>query len=344
MGNIKLDDEFFDTFREDYKGFNTWFNRKADEVAYVSLSNKKVMAFLYLKPEDTKESYADITPAFTPKKRLKIGTFKVILNGYKLGERFLKIVFDNALRLKVDEIYVTIFPITMEQKLLIELLTEWGFRRHGVKVSSSGTEDVYVRDFKPRVNIQAPKQSFPFISLNANIFLNPIYPEYHTELFPDSILRTESPDDFIEDQPHRNAISKVYISRSWERNLKSGDIVVFYRTGGYYEGCLTTIGIIENIIIDIKDVSQFIRYCRKRSVFSDDGLTKFWDYNKSNRPFIVNFISVYSLKKRPILKRLIELGIIKSVTSAPRGFEKITKEQFKLVIKESESDESFIVD
>jgi len=29
------------------------------------------------------------------------------MNGFKLGERFLKIVFDNALQQKVDEIYVT---------------------------------------------------------------------------------------------------------------------------------------------------------------------------------------------------------------------------------------------
>jgi len=31
------------------------------------------------------------------------------LNGFRLGERFLKIIFDNALKQKVEEIYVTIF-------------------------------------------------------------------------------------------------------------------------------------------------------------------------------------------------------------------------------------------
>ena len=30
-------------------------------------------------------------------------------------------------------------------------------------------------------------------------------------------------------------LSKVYISRSYVRNLKAGDIVVFYRTGGIYQ-------------------------------------------------------------------------------------------------------------
>ena len=31
LGNINLQDSFFDVFREDYQGFDNWFNRKADE-------------------------------------------------------------------------------------------------------------------------------------------------------------------------------------------------------------------------------------------------------------------------------------------------------------------------
>ena len=49
--------------------------------------------------------------------------------------------------------------------------------------------------------------------------LVPIYPPYHTELLPDSILNTESPADFIEQEPHRNAIRKVYVSRSHFKDL-----------------------------------------------------------------------------------------------------------------------------
>ncbi len=67
--------------------------------------------FSYLKIENERESYHDINPQFQPKKRLKIGTLKVELNGFRLGERFLKIVFDNAIAQRVDEVYVTIFPI-----------------------------------------------------------------------------------------------------------------------------------------------------------------------------------------------------------------------------------------
>lgn len=135
FGNLDITDEFFNSLREDYSDFNEWFNRKSDEIAYVCMLEKKVLAFLYMKVETEKESYSDITPIFKPNKRLKIGTFKVKLNGYILGERFLKIIFDNALHQSVKEIYVTIFPKRPEQERLIQLLTDFGFIPHGIKIS-----------------------------------------------------------------------------------------------------------------------------------------------------------------------------------------------------------------
>ena len=344
FGNINLEDEFFDNFNEDYVGFDKWFNKKADETAYVCSSNEKIFAYLYLKIEDESEPYSDITPTFTRKKRLKIGSFKVQLNGLKLGERFLKIIFDNALHFSVDEIYVTIFPKRVEQIRLINMLKDFGFRYHGIKESSSGKEKVYVRDFSRRASSVSPKITYPFMSAHARKFFVPIHPEYHTNLFPDSILRTESPLDFVENEPFRNAISKVYVSRSLNRDLKTGDIIIFYRTGGYYKSVVTTLGIVERIYTSIKDQHHFINLCRKRSVFSDEELKRQWDFAPStNRPFIVNFLYSYSFPKRINLKRLIELGVIRDIFSAPRGFEEISDDSFEKIIKETGSDETIIV-
>lgn len=343
FGNVNVNDSFFDSFKDDYAPFGKWFNKKAEEVAYVCKSGNQIIAFLYLKPEGLDENYSDITPTFAKKQRLKIGTFKVALNPFKLGERFLKIIFDNALNLQVDKIYVTIFPKRAGQLQLIELFKDWGFHHHGTKLSTSGVEEVYVRDFAPMVNQANPKLTYPYISGTSRKFIVPIYPQYHTELFPDSILRTESPLDFIENEPHRNAIRKVYISRSIERNLRSGDIILFYRTGGYYESVVSTIGVVENVITSIKDENDFVRLCRKRSIFSDHELVQHWDYRRNNRPFIVNFLYVYSFKKRPILKRLIDLGIIRDIESAPRGFTPISDGHFKLILGEARFDESLIV-
>ncbi|MDH5691713.1 MAG: hypothetical protein OEZ47_01270 [Gammaproteobacteria bacterium] len=345
FGKIDIKDSFFDSFRVDYEGFDNWFNKKADEEAYICQSDKgEMLAFLYVKREGTDENYGDIAPVFSKKKRLKIGTFKVISNGFKLGERFLKIVFDNALNYHVDDIYVTLFRKTEEHERLIGLLEDWGFHEHGVKQTPTGDELVFVKAFHPEPDHEHPKLTYPFVDRNRRYFLVPIYPQYHTDLLPDSILKTESPKDFIENEPHRNAIQKVYISRSIFRDLIPGDIIVFYRTGGLYKAVTTTIGIVDEVKNGIENEEQFIQLCRKRSVFPDDELKAHWDYNKYNKPFIVNFLYLYSFPKRLILKRLIELGIIADVRSAPRGFEQITPEQFNLILRESESDESFIVD
>jgi len=343
FGRVNIADKFFDSFRQEYPNFDKWFNQKSDEAAYVCYKRKNLAAFLYLKIEDKREPYADIKPPFKPKKRLKIGTFKVELNGYKLGERFLKIIFDNAIRQHVDEIYVTIFPNSLGRASLIRLLEDFGFRQYGEKLNEYGPELVCVRDIKPRFDNANPSLTFPYISRTTRQFLVSIYPEYHTELFPDSILRTESPDDFIEQMPHRNAIRKVYVSRSIFRDLLSGDVIIFYRTGGYRKGVVTTLGIVENVHLSIQGEEQFIRLCRKRSVFSDDELRKHWRYKPSNRPFIVEFLYAYSFPKRPNMESLLKHKVIRDIESAPRGFERITNEQFESVLKLSETDSSLIV-
>lgn len=343
FGNINLADPFFDSFREDYPGFDKWFNKKADELAYICSVGANIVAFLYLKQEGTEEVYSDITPPMGKAHRLKIGTFKVIQNGFKIGERFLKIIFDNALKFGVGEIYVTIFEKTLEQQRLIKMLEDWGFTKYGKKASATGEEHVLIRDFYPEANRAVPKLTYPYVDKDASVFIVPIYPDYHTELLPDSILNTESRLDFIEHEPHRNAISKVYVSRSMERNLNPGDIIIFYRTGGKYHSVVSTIGVVENIVTNIPTKQKFIDLCRKRSVFDDTELAKQWDFSAS-RPFIVNFLSVYSFPKRPNMEKLIELGVLAGVHAAPRGFMRISKDKFDLILKASSSEENFIVE
>jgi hypothetical protein len=152
-------------------------------------------------------------------------------------------------------------------------------------------------------------------------------------LFPDSILRTEEKEDFLDNEPHRNAISKSYISHSRERNLKRGDIIVFYRTGGFYQGVATTIGIVEDIFTDIKDENELIRICRKRTILKEEELRKWWNRYRNNKPFVVNFLYAYSFKRRPNLKQLIQMEVIPSIFDMPRGFRKINWEVFTKLVR-----------
>ncbi len=341
FGNLDINDEFFNSFIEDYAEFRDWFNRKAENISYITKTDNGIKAFLYIKVEEpNSESYKEIQPAFTPKKRLKIGTFKVQSTGYKLGERFLKIIFDNALANKVDEIYVTIFDKREEQQRLINILEDWGFVYWGIKSTQNGDEKVYVRSFLPKLEA-SPRLSYPYLDRKSRVFLCPIKQEYHTDLFPDSILNNESPLDYVENEPHRNALKKVYISRSIFKDLKQGDIILFYRTGGWYESVISTIGVVESTILNIPNEAEFIELCRKRSVFKDDELKEWWNYKRYNRPFIVNFLYVDSFPKPKVnLAQLVKLGII---NSAPRGFEQISNEQFEIFLKAARANESYFI-
>ena len=83
-----------------------------------------------------------------------------------------------------------------------------------------------MRGFAAYADRNAPSITYPFVSRAARKYMVPIYPEYHTELLPDSILRTESPLDYVEHKPNRNAIRKAYISRSIRKDMRPGDIIV----------------------------------------------------------------------------------------------------------------------
>jgi len=63
----------------------------------------------------------DIIPSLRSLKRIKVGTFKIDARGTKMGERFVKKIFDHAIHENAQEIYVTIFP---EHVPLIVLLRE----------------------------------------------------------------------------------------------------------------------------------------------------------------------------------------------------------------------------
>lgn len=341
FAEVNLKNEFFDSFRLDYIEFDAWFKSKSEEPCYVCYSDDNLTAFLFVKIENVNENYSNISPAFQPKKRLKIGTLKVTGNGYKIGERFLKTIFDNAIQYRVEEIYVTLFTKRPEQEQLIEMLEEWGFVYHGLKSTENGDERVYVRSFGKNLpkNIQNPKLTFPFFSRETDKYIIKIEPQYHTELFPDSINTREDKSKYTENEPHRNRISKAYISHSKDRNLKCGDIVLIYRIGEegtqkIYTSTITTICIVENIKNDFKSFDDFFDSCNRKTMISKDDLRdKWWDKYPKYRPFVINFLFAHSLPTpKPTIKNLIDLKIFEDSKSIPLGFIKLTNEQFNDLI------------
>lgn len=341
FGQIDLSDPFFDSFKQDYSEFEWWFNKKTENPCYICNSDGILSAFLFIKVEDKGEDYSNITPVFKTKRRLKIGTLKVTGNGYKIGERFLKIVFDNAFQYKVDEIYVTIFDRRPEQIQLIEMLEEWGFIYHGIKTTSNGEEKVYVRPFSKKniIDTNNPRISFPFFSKETDKYIIKIEPQYHTELFPDSINTKEDKTLYQENAPHRNRIGKVYISHSPQRNLKSGDIFLVYRIGEtdpkIHSSTITSICIVEGIKTDFKNFDDFFNSCNRRTLINkEDLLNKWWNKKGDYKPFIINFLHAFSFPTpKPTLKNLIDIGILENPSGLGIGFYNLNEEQFKKIVK-----------
>lgn len=341
FGQINIEDPFFDSFKKDYKEFKGWFKSKSENKCYVSFDKGNVAAFLYVKIEKKgEESYQDISPVFREKKRLKIGTLKVEKNGLKIGERFLKIVFDHAFENKVDEIYVTIFDKRPEQGDLIELLKNWGFKLHGKKQTSNGVENVYVRAFGKElpVDIENPKFTFPFFSRDTRKYIVRIKPEYHTELFPDSINTKEDKTKYQEHKVHSNRIGKVYISHNQDRHLKSGDVILIYRMGEEgtkktFSSTITSICIVEDVITEFESFEDFFNTCNRRTLLDKVELKKWWNKSKRTKPFVIKFLYAFSLPTpKPTLFDLNKMKIM-PIFDAPRGFIEINNRQLNQLIK-----------
>lgn len=336
FSELDINDDFFDSLRKDYTEFNVWFNKKQrnNEYAYVYKNiNNKIQGFLYLKVENEGEKY-NFEPLFSTKTRLKVGTFKVTETGYKMGERFLKIIFDNALLNKVDEIYVTLFENNEEKSKLRKFLEIYGFNYWGQKKNQ---EKIYVKKMIFDQNVDIVK-NYPLVNFdNASYFLLPIKPEYHTSLLPDCILKTEAPKNFKQNLSWQNAIRKSYIGDNLYENIKKGDIIIFYRmndsvtSSARFRSVLTGIGIVLGKSPLILYNNPNLNSLLSRSVLTIEQVKTY------KKPNYLEFLFLRNFNKRITLGTLRdELNLFNGSESwGPRGLHKITKEQFTFIINKS---------
>ncbi|WPL38891.1 hypothetical protein [Malacoplasma iowae] len=349
FSEIDVNDIFFDSLRSDYDGFNSWFNKKYDEKAYVCRDDKKnILVFLYIKLEDENEIYHDIWPVFKPLKRLKIGTFKVNSTGFRLGERFIKIIFDNAYNLNVDEIYVTLYNNNENLIVLKELLSDWGFFEYGKKINnnSENNEIVLVKKMNIIEKEKSVKYNFPNVDYNTNKFILPIRSDYHTRLFPDSKTDDENEIDFLGETPEKYALEKAYISFSYERNIKPGDFLIIYKMGKentskQTSSLLTTIGVVKSVEYGYKEFekNKFFNTCKNRTVFTSHELEMFWKL-KRDEILVIKFIYLKKMKEYLNLSYLWNKGIIE-YQKGPRPFTRITNDKFDLILNDSKTEIKF---
>lgn len=329
FSHVNLSDPFFSTLKYDYPKFEKWFNSHPDRNAFVLYDNSgKIQGFLHLKNESG--IIDDIRPKINAPRILKVATFKVVAHGTKMGEQFVKVIMDNAISQSVDLCYVTIFP---KHQSLIKLVRSFGFEEYGEKGDVLNPEKVYVKDMRKITN--DINKDYPLISKNGTSkYLLSIYPQYHSVMFPDSILTTESR-DIITDISHTNSIHKIYVCTMKQVNtLKYGDIIVLYRTSeqnksAEYSSVATSICVVEEVREqdEFNDFNEFFKYASQYSVFDRSDL-RYW-YQRGDCKTIKMTYNV-ALSKRIVRHDLIEtIGMNRD---AYWGFMPITNQQFESII------------
>lgn len=339
LGEIDINDTFFDGLKESYPGFEDWFKRKKEEEAYCYYEGTKLQALLLLKNEEIGEDYSDISPTMRVNRKLKVSTFKVDVKGKKIGERFIKIIFDQAIYSNVNEIYVTIFDDDNNKQNLIKYFERFGFVYHGKK---NGKELVYVRSMNKKNSNDKPLTSYPFISRENDSFIIPIKPAYHTYLLPDSKLNKEIYKNIH--MPVEYAITKYYISAAgWKRKPKIGDNIVFYRTKdafipAIYSSVVTTIGIVTNIYLP-KSLDELIKKVKGKTVYSDEQIKEYYK-DRMHNTYIIEFAYVTTLENKITYNDCLKNEIL---TEAPKSVEYISKECFNKIIELGNVDMSIVI-
>jgi len=261
----KLDrqDPIFKSLRNDYIGFDLWFEQKCCRQARRAWiievdKGKGGMTGLCIFNEESRVENGPIG------KTLKLCTFK-ISDGHarnRYGELLLKKVFCYAYDNDYDYLYMTIFP---NKQVLVGFVQDFGFEIVGFK----GEELVLCKSMKmpefrslgnffqhhvkygPRLFQLKPK----------HLFIVPIMPGYHDILYPE---RQENLNLFPPDTCG-NSLRKAYLSHANTKQICQGDTLLFYQSQIKKE--ITSIGVVEKVRRE-NDVSQILMMVAKRTVYT----------------------------------------------------------------------------
>lgn len=273
LHEFDLADSFFNSLRPTYEGFDSWYNKCAQEQrqAWCLINGENKLNGICIFKEESNPKIADENPPINGK-ALKLCTFKIgeELRGRKFGERMLYTAFKYAFENNYDWIYLhTRGP---EQKKLTALCLEYGFEKIGKYKMGKDIDDVFLKPMRPSSTIKTSaidyaKKFYPHYLDSDDIqkFLVPIRKGFHDQIFPDLMEYTLFKDDPAFYTPQSNTIKKAYLCNSKIQRMRVGDLVVFYKT--QEDQGATCIGIIEEAK-HISDVSEIMSLVAKRTVYS----------------------------------------------------------------------------
>jgi hypothetical protein len=339
---LSLADPFFDSLKAQYPAtFEDWFKKKANEELYIVIDgDSSLSGMIYLKNENG--PIEDVEPPLPDGKWLKVGTLKIEGRGTKLGERVVKKIFDTAISNGNSGIYITVFEMHSD---LIGLFERYGFSRRSIKTSPDGIELVLVRQLNKFTGDII--SDYPFIhTCGHKAWLLAVYPEYHSQLLPDSILNNE-PKEIVRDVSHTNTIHKAYIGRVPLNRMACGDIITIYRTTdnqgpAFYRSVATSLCVVEEVRSkeDFASADHFIAYVAPHSVFTTQQLRRQFETN--HQLYVAKMTYNTAFGRRVTRGRLLEEA---RVSEQPRwDLRELTREQLHRIIAMGNVDARLIVD
>jgi len=266
---INKNQPFFESLRQSYDGFDTWFQKCATDKRKcwcIEDGNGNIVAICIYKHE--RDAQLTDNGDIISGRILKLCTFKVDpkARGKKLGERLLYIAFDYCVKNDLDWIYLHTFG--EEQKTLVGLCTDYGFSCLG----KYKQDDVYIKPMKLRDDncdsLESLIKYYPYFKDNESVqkFIIPIQPQFHEDLFPDFSSMKGSL--FEKDQSlyscQGNTIKKAYLCHSKIKTIRKGDIILFYRSKD--RKSIQCMGIVEDILFS-ENIDEVFPAIAKRTVY-----------------------------------------------------------------------------
>ncbi|MFX1689841.1 N-acetyltransferase [Paraburkholderia sp. A2RI-6] len=319
----QLGEPFFDSLRDGYPPFDNWFRTKAREGRH---------AWVYRHPPENDLSALCIFDVQTdepvtddglqlPGPALKLCTFKVgeRVRGRKIGELFLKMAFRYATANACEHVFIEVReggdPDEGHPEL-VALLRDFGFEH----VGNRNGDSVYVKRHPREAPVPDPmapdafeytRRFFPHYraDLEINKFIIPIQPGYHRILFPDhpnnAGQRANGHGEHV-----GNAIKLAYLSHSPSRQIRRGDVVLFYR--GYDMRAITTLGIVEHFET-LEDPADIARLVSRRTVYTDQDIETMADHPDGVRVMLFRTIEHF---EQPVSRaELRAAGILGNIQS-----------------------------
>jgi predicted nucleic acid-binding protein len=316
---IPLNDEIFDSLREDYQPFDQWWRDKCvkERRACWVVYDNGLSGLIVRKDETPKNTDATIKA----KKILKICTFKVRpeKRGVKLGELLLKKVFWFAQLNGYDLVYITTYD---NQVALIDQLEYYGFIHTATKEDG---ELIYEKRFSraklDRIggvsDFETDRLNYPRFITEAGIraFGVPIKEAYHDTLYPD--LKNPSQPDLFEaigvgGGPRRpgNTIRKVYLCRAQSNLGPAGSLLFFYKgkSKNPPSQALTAVGIFEEFSV-AHTTRDLMHMTGGRSVYSEVELND-WGASQQKPVKVINYLLAGYIDPPISLNELHQQGVI----------------------------------